>query len=262
MSAANSLIKEIVHLHEENIGAAKATAERAIEIGVKLHQLKQSVPHGEFLPLLAKEAKKLSESTCGRYMRIASERLIEEKCFQLLEEQNPAVVKSVTVTDLKPATGGDSPVVREEQFIPAEVREQAEQQLDKVDWMKLPVTVKQLVKGLNNRELTDLYRDYGVIRGNQAKVHHAPKPMTVEEQLEAEKASAMAPVVSLHNACADVCMDLESKGGIIAVRVDTKELKILRRQLARTSKLILGAIKLKSKGAKPSSKAVAKARKA
>jgi hypothetical protein len=250
MSEANKIIEEIVHMHEENITAARGTAERAVAIGVKLHQLKASVPHGEFLPILEKKAKAISERTCRNYMTLASERLIEERSFQLLEEKNHSG-KSATVADLA--------LVREAQFIPPEVREQAEKEMEEVDWNKLPMTVKQLVKGVNNREITQLYRDYGVTRQNQAKVYHAPKKLTVEEELEAQNATVEALLATMDNACAEVCMDLEdAKNGLIVGRAAKARLKDSSRQLARAQKLIKAAMKTTRAPKVKPSKAVAK----
>lgn len=148
------LISEINSLHVENVVNAQRTAENAIIVGVKLHQMKELVPHGEF-EKTRMDVIKIKDTTCRNYMHLAFERLVEEKAKRLILSGNSHDGKSATVALLKPG---------EEPSIPAKYRDEARAEVEKMSWLKLDIKPKDLVRDIQGKDLTKLYRAYEIIR--------------------------------------------------------------------------------------------------
>jgi hypothetical protein len=172
------LFKEINDLHAANIDHAQSTAQNAVIIGVKFHQLKEVLPHGEFEKAAQKQCK-ISDVTRQRYMIIAEERLIEQRAIKLLSDGNSLGGKSFTVKLL------DDP---NQQAIPVEIREQARAQVrsDDFKWTAIEIQAKDLALGLESTDIMALFRDYKAIRAKKPKQRVAPDLKTQIESPEPE----------------------------------------------------------------------------
>jgi hypothetical protein len=200
----DTLFAEINQLHAENIGNAQRTAENAVVIGVKLHQLKESIPHGEF-ESTAKKKCKIGDDTRCRYMRLAEERLIENRALKLLSDGKSPDGKSSTVIllDSQPLAVQiyEDP---ELQAIPAEVRAVAiaEVRSENFKWTELNIKPKELAHGLEGKDIGDLYRAYNIIRGKKPKQHVSPRALTPDEKIKVENAKHEAALIDIENAIA------------------------------------------------------------
>jgi energy-coupling factor transporter ATP-binding protein EcfA2 len=218
------LVAEVNHLHTENVVNAQRTAENAIIIGVKLHQIKETVPHGDFERSVGEQIK-IAKTCCFRYMRLACERVIEEKAKTLLlEEGSSGNGKSSTMEHLEGVT------------IPEKLRSQARAEVESMEWSKLDIKPKELVRGVQGKELTELYREYGIIRPKEKPAYHPPKKLSPEEQLAAENEQAEAQLIAVENAVRLAFDDLNSKTGTLSVRIKStrwKEHLALLRQYSK-----------------------------
>jgi len=246
-----TLFKEINHLHGENIGNAQRTAENAVVIGVKFHQLKEILPHSEFETEAQKRCQ-ISDRTRQRYMIIAEERLIEQRALKLLTE-NAHDGKSVTVALLA------NP---EDQAIPAEFIEQARAQVraDDFKWNAQEIKPKDLARGLEGKDIMDLYRAYDVIRDKKPKQHVAPRELSPEEKVAAENEQAAALVQAAQVAIQVLLTDLQSKTGTLVTRVQPKLWKDILRTTTQFNKLARAAAKRKQSPAEKKQENQAKAK--
>jgi hypothetical protein len=130
------LFKEANLLHEENARVATRVAENAVRIGVVLNQIRDTVGHEEFLPTLEKHCPKISQRTCYNYMDLAAQLAIRQIC---------------NVANLK-------------KLPPSERPAEAKKQVKALDWNNLPFEADALVKHVDGKNLTAVYREYGVIK--------------------------------------------------------------------------------------------------
>lgn len=262
MNTVKKLFTEVNQLHQANIANAMKTAENAIQIGVDLHQIKEQVGHGEFLPAMAEHAKAITPRCCQNYMRLATERLIEEKARLLITDGKSATVadlthdgKCETVSHLedpaKSATVADLPALPEN-ALSAEAVDQARKEVEEMSWVKIPAKLQQaLVKNIRGKDLMELYRDYGIVREKEPKVYHPAKPQTPDEKIQAENEQAAALVTAALNGINILLIDLGSQTGTLALRVKPAQWKELSRSMIDLNKKIKPLAKRKASKAQP-----------
>jgi hypothetical protein len=229
METAKELFLEVNRLHGANVTNAQKTCENAIRIGVMLHQIKETVGHGEFIPAMEKNAPGISRSCSGNYMRLASERLIEEKARGLISEttEMPTVGKCATVAHLEPLIGPMSPISpMPENALSLTAYETARKEVDSLSWVALPAKIQQaLYKNIRGKDLMELYRDYGVVRAKEIKVYNPPKPLTPDERIQAELEQAESLLVSAERAFDVILLDLNAKTSHLAQCIAPKRFK-------------------------------------
>ena len=230
MQKPETLFKEINNLHQENLGNAQRTAENAVIIGVKFHQLKELLPHGEF-EKSARKSCNVSDQTRCRYMIIAEERLIEQRSIKLLQETNSPGGKSSTMELLADP---------EMQHIPSEIREQARAQIraDDFQWTAQDIKPKELAHSLEGKDIGDLYRLYNVIREKKPAQHHPIKPLSPEDQVQAENEQAESLVRIAQSNLNLLLHDLQSPTGTLITRVHPKLWKDILRTTIQFNKQI------------------------
>jgi hypothetical protein len=228
-TTAKKLFLEVTHLHDANMANAQKTCENAIKIGVILHQIKETVGHGNFLPAMEEQAPTIGERCCQRYMRLASERLIEEKARLRIPEttETPTAGKSDTVSDLDPLIGPMSPISpMPENALSLTAYETARQEVNSMSWIALPAKLQQaLYKNVRGKDLMELFRTYGVVREKELAIYHPPKPLTPDEQIQAELEQAEAILVSAERAFEGILLDLNAKTSRLALCIAPKRFK-------------------------------------
>jgi hypothetical protein len=232
------LYSEANKLHESNLAAAHKTAENAIRLGIVLHQIKELVGHGEFGPALTEHCPAITDRCARNYMRLAEERLIEEKARLLIPETTHSG-KSETVSDLNPADPQPTPVSAAN-AIPSSAYEAAVKEVEAMSWIAFPAkTQESLCTGLGGKDLMALYREYGIVRAKEPKVYHPPKQLTVDEKLDAEKGEAAARRGALLNEI--TLLELEINSAIanpVMTHTTPAEWRELLRRTRAFSKLI------------------------
>ncbi|MDB6111296.1 MAG: hypothetical protein JWR69_3046 [Pedosphaera sp.] len=131
------LFKEVNVLHAANCKAASDVKDNALRIGVVLHQIKESVGHGEFLPAMAKECPTITQQTCSNYMRIVRELATEQ------------ITNSIGNLKKLP---------------PSERSGAAKKAVDEMSWLQLPFKVEDLAERTKGKQITTLYLDYGIVK--------------------------------------------------------------------------------------------------
>lgn len=243
------LFSEVKHLHDSNVVNAQKTAENAVRIGVVLHQIKEDVGHGNFIPSMREHVPQISQQCCSNYMRLATERLIEEKARLLIPETTttlptvgnlPTVGKLPTVGNLTSLIGPISPIsLMPPNAIPADDYEQARKEVAEMRWSELPPALQsKLYKNIRGKDLMDLYRGYGIIRAKEIKVYHPPKRMTPEEKLAADREQAEALLDAAERAFDGILRDLISESSKLATLVAPARIKeFLRAAVGMTKTL-------------------------
>lgn len=227
-----SLFDQVHQLHDANVQAAKNAVENAVHIGVLLHQIKEEVGHGQFGDSMKTNAPEITDRSCRNYMRLAEERLIEETARQLLPApgENPPNGKSETVSDL---------VALPENAIPMDAWERAQKQVAEMNWSQIPAEMlPRLVRNISNKSLTDMYRDYGIVRAKEPTVYHPPRKLTPDERVAAEDQQAAALLDNVLHHVQILTMDIESKAGLTAARIHPKRWKEFSRSLTRLNKQV------------------------
>ncbi len=244
---AKNLFLEVTHLHGANVTNAQKTAENAIRIGVLLQQIKETVGHDNFLPAMAENVPSISDRCCNNYMRLASERLIEEKAKLLIADAKSATVADLTTAN-KSATVADLVPALPENAIPADIYEQARKEVNEMSWLKLPKqSADSIVKNVHGKDLMDLYREYGIVRAKALKVYHPPKKLTPDEKVAAENSDAEALLVAAERALTTIAMDLSSKTGILSRCVRPSRWKEFLRNAVTVTKAARPLTKRKEK---------------
>lgn len=166
--------------HAENQNVARKVATNVVEIGIHLHQIKQLVGHGNFEDALPKRCPKLSDGSRSNYMRLAQEMVIAEHAKHLLP------IKSSTVEDLPPS--GESVEV----IVPDKIESKARDQVISKgwDWLKMPYKFEDLVREIRGKEITEIYREYGIIRQPKTNYQTPRKKLSVLEQENQDRAAA------------------------------------------------------------------------
>lgn len=158
------LFKEVKLLHAENVAAAAGVAPRAVRIGIVLHQINGVVGHSEFLPAMQKHCPDMSQSTCYNYMRVVTELAIREI--------------SNSVGNLK-------------KLPPSERTGEAKKAVSEMDWQKTPFNADDLAKRVEGKQLTAVYREYGVIKPPKKDGGFRPDADAVHAWLEKHHAKLL-----------------------------------------------------------------------
>jgi len=158
MEAVKRWLKEIGSRHTGNILNAKKTAQNAVIIGVRFHQIKALVPHGEFLPTV-KTLSNISTGCRSNYMAMAYNSVANFVAARLLQGSKCSDGENLSV--VKCSDGENLDAV----CIPSKIRLQAEKEMESFAWLSLDRDDEErLIRNLEGKEITALLRDYKIIR--------------------------------------------------------------------------------------------------
>jgi hypothetical protein len=231
---ASDLFAQVNALHQSNIGAAQKTAGNAIQIGFLLHQIKEKVGHGNFTQAMEDHAPGVSQQCCSNYMRLAVERLVEHRARLRLAETNPPM--EIPQDGKLPTVGNldSAPLPLPKNALPKDLMEQARKDVEEISWLTVDTKPEELTNGLSGKDLTELYRDYGIIRPKLPKTYNPPAPQTPEEVIAAENQHAEDLLSDAEYQMNAIQMSLP----MLTVRVAPKRWKEFLRNVVAVTKAI------------------------
>ena len=228
------LYQEVNALHGENVSAAQGVAENVVKIGIKLWQIKEEVGHGKFMAAMELHCPTVTQQTCSNYMRLAKE-MVVEKQIQLLTAP-PAEGADQTTEGKLPTVGNlEAEVVGDVGSLSLGLANtKARELVAEMNWSQLPFTTEELVKEIKGKQITEVYREYGVTRQPKQATPGAQRELSPTEKADAELKQAEAVAGDIESS---VLLSLESDGALWH-KVSPLRRKSVRQALIRLSKFL------------------------